>query len=184
MYKRQQNELIQGFILGVKEAVFLLDGEYGVEILQKTNLPHLEIEVDYNDKSYVEYWFFRTEAVKNKFIQYNLHKTRKDRTFDHKIVGEMLGFPPDSCRIFADELYDTSDRIAVSYCGMYYMSYKNSIVNDLHYLLRDRGEFHVSDMTVRFDFLEDDTILQYQASTFFKNFDTILEKIKTKIEQL
>lgn len=183
-YKRSQLEFIQGFMCGVKDAIFLFNDEFGVEILQKSNLPRIEIEAKYNNRILTEHWFFKDESTKEKFMQYNLYEARKDGTFKHKIVGEVLGFPPESVRIFSEDSYTPNDRIGISYCGMQYMSYKESILDDLRFLLSERGEFNSPEFKVSFNFYEDDDSLSYIAPMYFKNFNKIMEMIKTKIEQL
>jgi hypothetical protein len=100
--------------------------------------PSIVIHRDH-DESIIDYWFFQNRNIKNKFRRNKLDKDIKVGERNHKELGEILGFPPKAIKNFTD-IYNNielqTSKIGVNYGGMTFMSYEDSIIDDLLWLKR------------------------------------------------
>lgn len=97
-------------------------------------------------------------------------------------MGEILGFPPKAIKIFNSDDYNMSDRIPVVFCGMYFMSYKQALEDDMKWLFNNRKIPVRHDFKIKAKFLDKGLLLQYDADKYYDKLDEILEDIKRKLE--
>lgn len=157
----QDEMLVEGFLSGVKECILIDDTQLAQKLINK-RIPRKTYKRRFMDRHVNDYWFFKNQNVKREFLEMNIHNKLKNGIFDHLSMGKILGFPPKAIEMFSSGLFESSDRIGMDYCGMYFMSYKQTIVEDLSWLFENRFlplgkgfeiviEFHDTKKSLRYD---------------------------------
>ena len=137
MSRPVERELVRSFLCGIKDSIWLHDDDLAQQLIKK-RLPRKVFKRKWGKGYVIDYWFFKDKTVKEQFIRDDIHNKLKEGIHDHLAMGQILGFPPKSVQIFNNETYTHSDKIGVSYCGMYFMSYKQSIVDDMQWLFQNK----------------------------------------------
>ena len=102
----------------------------------KIFLSFIENGITGQKRHIVNYWFFQNKEMKNKFKSLRIHEKIFKKEINHYNIGELLGFPPKAIDLFQNEEYkkDFSNKIGVNYCGISFMSYNDSLIDDLIWL--------------------------------------------------
>lgn len=141
--KEQKDSLRDIFKSGSKPSVLLnypVDKKYIKELKDlgyHYKVFHRSVTYRSSKSSVVYYWFFQNKEMKQEFKRLKIHKKFINHKPDHYNMGRLLGFPPMATELFCDKsirLRDIDDKIGVDYCGIIFMSYKESIINDLMWL--------------------------------------------------
>jgi hypothetical protein len=90
-------------------------------------------------KHVTDYWFFQSEQIKLEFEKEVISEIITNGIFNDEKIGMFLGFPPAAVRNFAKLQKDKEcglyeRRVGVDYAGIRFMSYEDSILEDLKWL--------------------------------------------------
>lgn len=84
----------------------------------------------------VNYWFFQNKELKREFKNLKIHERLLNKNLDNLNMGRLLSYPPKAVELFSDKSYIKTNfnKIYINYCGIIFMSYNESIIDDLIWL--------------------------------------------------
>ena len=139
--KMQKLGNVYAFLNGTKDVVYDCHNDVSVRILRDLfKYPSWEFK---NPSDEMMYLVFKGEDKLNEFLNSDLCTTLIECgvTECHEELGLLLGFPPKATSMFpiavGDE-WDFSNNIGVTFQGMYFMSYKQTLKDDFDWLLENK----------------------------------------------
>lgn len=180
MDDNQSLKLFNNFKLQLKESIWLLypfDGEL-IDELITLEYPYVSFDRIWNHKNISDYWFFQNNEIKKEFEQLNIQSTIIEHNLDHFNIGRLLGFPPTSVKLFSNKTYNKSiyNKIGVNYCGMFYMSYIDSIVDDFIWLKENKKPPRDKNLDIIIKSKDKKLYINERVNNHF-NFDALINKL-------
>lgn len=137
-------EFVEAFESGFKQVIWLtspMDDQEINKLKEKyiyktTERKHFKTNFY---KENIDYWFFQSEQIKIEFEKEIINEIVTQGQFNDEKIGMFLGFPPAAVRNFAKLQRDRDcglyeRRVGVDYAGIRFMSYEDSILEDLKWL--------------------------------------------------
>lgn len=185
-------EFVEAFEAGYKPVVWLISPLEDVEInrlkekyLYSTS-DRKNIQND-NYKDFIDYWFFQNKEDQAHFDKEVINDIITKGKFDDEKIGMFLGFPPAAIRNFA-KLQNDKDcglyekRVGVDYAGIRFMSYEDSILEDLKWLKNNLGIPLENEAHMGINFMGDTSKPYFRSSHHDdKGFKEMLEKIENEL---
>ncbi|WNO29902.1 hypothetical protein [Bacillus phage SDFMU_Pbc] len=133
----------QAFFIGFKPAITMDYFLYSVLLEEQVEMDHLLHEVMYmKDGTPYGVIFFNNEEVRQGY-QDQLKETDKEE--QTVMMGQLLGYPLGASKFFSRLLAGKEEnfpKITVEFAGIYFISSRESIVEDIQYLLRKHEILH------------------------------------------
>lgn len=149
-YFNQAEEMVKAFEKGVKDVIWI--HPYHDSLVKRL------INKRYYRKKFTlpngrkSYFFFKNKEDKQTFLEKYMNIITEGRIQEiHEEVGIFLGFPPKASRYFPIKKKENESHIniPINYGGMFFASYKETIQDDVNWLLKNKplknGDFILFD---------------------------------------
>lgn len=122
---------------GIKDVVWVDDSK---AIKKLINKKYYRKKVVRKDIDFTSYFFFRNKELKEYFMENCFEYIEKGLiTLVHDKVGTLLGYPPKAISYFMNKNdWETLNNISMNFCGMYFASYRDTLLDDVKWLLENK----------------------------------------------
>lgn len=148
-YTDQKLHSILAFENGIKDAIMLFDSDYEVNAFLTLVDKGYFHSVVFSDYGYSFYLLFRYEKDLQLFKDEFYHLVKTNTLYlKNEEFGLLMGYPPAACAAFNSN-YNLNTAIFVSWNGMFFSSYPDTLKDDVLWLLENKplqaGDFFVVD---------------------------------------